>query len=148
MSTYTQILYQIVFRTKNSEPTLVEPDRENLYRYMGGILKNKKCHLYRIGGVENHIHIITHIHPSVALASLVKDIKLASSDYIKTHNILPGFNGWQKGYGAFTYSISAKDNLIEFVKNQKKHHIKETFRKEYIDLLKEHQIEFDEKYLL
>ncbi len=148
MSTYTQILYQIVFRTKNSEPTLVEPDRENLYRYMGGILKNKKCHLYRIGGVENHIHIITHIHPSVALASLVKDIKLASSDYIKTHNILPGFDGWQKGYGAFTYSVSAKDNLIEYVKNQKKHHKKETFRNEYINLLKEHQIEFDEKYLL
>ena len=115
MSTYTQILYQIVFRTKNSEPTLVEPDRENLYRYMGGILKNKKCHLYRIGGVENHIHIITHIHPSVALASLVKDLKLASSDYIK---------------------------------NQKRHHKKETFRNEYINLLKEHQIEFDEKYLL
>ena len=148
MSTYTQILYQIVFRTKNSEPILVEPDRENLYRYMGGILKNKKCHLYRIGGVENHIHIITHIHPSVALASLVKDIKLASSDYIKTHNILPGFDGWQKGYGAFTYSVSAKDNLIEYVKNQKKHHKKETFRNEYINLLKEHQIEFDEKYLL
>ena len=148
MSTYTQILYQIVFRTKNSESTLIEPDREDLYRYMGGILKNKKCHLYRIGGVENHIHIITHIHPSVALASLVKDIKLASSDYIKTHNILPGFDGWQKGYGAFTYSVSAKDNLIEYVKNQKNHHKKETFRNEYINLLKEHQIEFDEKYLL
>lgn len=148
MSTYTQILYQIVFRTKNSKPVLVEPGREALFRYIGGILKNKKCHLYRIGGVEDHIHIVTHIHPSVSLAGLVKDIKLASSDYIKTHNILPGFESWQKGYGAFTYSVSAKDNLIEYVKNQKEHHKKETFRNEYLKLLKEHRVEFDEKYVL
>jgi len=127
---------------------MIESGHENLYKYIWGILKNKKCHLYRIGGVEDHIHIITHVHPTIAVAYLIKDIKLASSDYIKAENIFPDFNGWQDGYGAFTYSISAKDNLIEYVKNQKEHHRKVSFRDEYINLLNEHAIEFDEKYLL
>ena len=98
--------------------------------------------------MEDHIHIVTHIHPTVPPAYLIKDIKIASSEFIKDKNIFPNFNGWQIGYGAFTYSISAKDNLIEYVKNQKKHHRKISFRDEYIGLLKEHGIEFDEKYLL
>lgn len=148
MSTYTQILYQIVFGTKNDEQTMVESGQKTLYKYIWGILKNKKCHLYRINGMEDHIHIVTHIHPTVALAYLIKDIKIASSEYIKTENLFPNFRGWQNGYGAFTYSITAKDNLIEYVKNQKQHHRKLTFRNEYINLLNEHGIEFDEKYLL
>ncbi len=147
MSTYTQILYQLVFGTKNHEMTMIESGQERLYRFIWGILRNKNCHLYRIGGVEDHIHIITHIHPTTAVAYLVKDIKLASSGFIKTENIFPDFNGWQDGYGAFTYSISAKDNLIEYVKNQKEHHKKISFRDEYISLLKEHGMGFDENYL-
>ena len=74
----------------------------------------------------------------------MKDIKLATSEFIKTSKILPRFAGWQEGYGAFTYSLKAKDNLIEYVKNQKEHHKKVDFKKEYIDLLKEHDIQFDE----
>ena len=98
--------------------------------------------------MEDHIHIITHVHPAIAIAYLIKDVKLASSNYIKAENIFPDFNGWQDGYGAFTYSISARDNLIEYVKNQKEHHRKVSFRDEYINLLNEHAIEFNEKYLL
>ncbi len=147
MSTYTQILYQIVFSTKNREKTITESEQEKIYRYIWGILNNKKCHLYRIGGVEDHLHIITHVHPSVAVSQLIKDIKLASSDFIKTENILSDFNGWQDGYGAFTYSITAKDNLIEYVKNQKQHHKKVSFKDEYISLLNEHGVQFNEKYL-
>ena len=105
------------------------------------------CHLYRIGGVEDHLHIITHIHPTIAIAYLIKDMKLAASSFIKSQNIFPNFNGWQDGYGGFTYAISAKDNLIEYVKTQKEHHKKFSFRDEYISLLNEHGIEFDEKYL-
>ncbi len=127
---------------------MVKPGQEKLYRFIWGILKNKKCHLYRIGGVEDHLHIITHIHSTVAVAYLVKDIKLATSAFIKTENIFPHFKGWQEGYGAFTYAISAKDNLIEYVKNQDKHHKTVSFRDEYINLLKEQKIEFDIKYLL
>lgn len=83
MSTYTQILYQIVFSTKNRERTLIKDNRKSLFKDIWGILKNKRCHLYRINGVEDHLHIITHIHPMISLSSLVKDIKLGSSSFIK-----------------------------------------------------------------
>ena len=87
------------------------------------------------------------MHPSVALADLVKDIKVASSKWIKKERIFPAFKAWQTGYGAFTYSIKEKDNLIEYIKNQKEHHKKISFKEELIILLKEHGIDFDEKYL-
>ena len=147
MSTYTQILYQIVFSTKRRERTLQKDNCVELFKYMWGILKNKKCHLYRINGVEDHIHIVTHIHPTIALANLIKDIKLASSAFIKEKNLFPNFDGWQEGYSAFTYSIKEKDNLIEYVKNQEEHHKTITFKEELIELLKEHGVEFDVKYL-
>lgn len=73
---------------------------------------------------------------------------MASSQYIKENKLFINFNGWQEGYGAFTYSIKDKDVLIEYVKNQEEHHSKRSFKDEYLELLKEHQIEFDEKYLL
>ena len=148
MSTYTQIIYQIVFGTKRREPTLTKNNREDLYKYISGILESKKCHLYRIGGVEDHIHILTHLHPSVALGNLVKDIKMASTDFIKKEKLFMNFRGWQEGYGAFTYSIKRKDILIEYIKNQEEHHRKKTFKEEYISLLEEHQVEFKEEYLL
>ncbi|MES2654449.1 MAG: IS200/IS605 family transposase [Bacteroidota bacterium] len=148
MSTYTQILYQIVFSTKYRAHTLNRENQQELYQYISGVLKNKNCHMYQIGGVTDHIHILTHLHPSVSLASLVKDIKLSSSELIKTNNTFPDFSGWQEGYGAFTYTIEAKDNLIKYIQNQEAHHHKKTFKEEYIELLNEHGIEFDEKYLL
>lgn len=148
MSTYTQILYQIVFSTKHREPSLREENRKELFKYIWGILKSKKCNLYQIGGVADHLHIISHLHPSIALSNLIKDIKLASTEFIKTKNIFQEFNGWQDGYGAFTYSIKEKDRLIAYVINQEEHHKKKTFKEEYIELLNEHGIAFDEKYLL
>jgi REP element-mobilizing transposase RayT len=147
MSTYTQILYQIVFSTKMREKTLTENKQDELYKYIAGILKNKKCHLYRINGIEDHIHILTHIHPSISLSSLVKDIKIASSVWIKTNSIFPNFKGWQDGYGAFSYSINDKDVLLNYVKNQKEHHKTITFQEEYLEFLKEHKIEFNEKFV-
>ena len=147
MSTYTQILYQIVFSTKHRQPTLLKSQRPELFKFIWGILKNKRCHLYRINGVEDHIHIVTHLHPAVALASLVKDIKLASTHFIKEKGLFPDFSGWQNGYSAFTYSISAKENLIEYVKNQEAHHAKKSYREELVGMLDKHGIEFDEKYL-
>ena len=147
MSTYTQILYQIVFSTKHRVPVLTKENRPELFKYIWGLLNKKKCHLYRINGVEDHIHIATHIHPTIAPASLIKDIKLASSAFIQEKDIFPDFENWQIGYAAFTYSFSAKNDLIEYVKNQEEHHKTKTFREELIELLKEHGIEFDEKYL-
>lgn len=148
MSTYTQILYQIVFSTKNREHTLTEDHRNDLYKYIWGILKNKQCHLYRIGGMADHVHIIIHLHPSISLSSLVKDLKVASSQNIKTARLFQNFNGWQNGYGAFTYAFNDKDHLIEYVRNQEQHHKIQTFKEELISLLNENGIEFDEKYLI
>ena len=147
MSTYTQTLYQIVFSTKYRVPSLDATGRPELFKDMWGILKNHKCHLYRINGVEDHIHIIISLHSSISLANLVKDLKLGSSSFIKEKGLFQKFNGWQDGYSAFTYSQDAKDNLIEYVKNQEEHHKKVSFKEELISLLKEHGIEFDEKYL-
>ncbi len=148
MSTYTQILYKIVFSTKNREFTLVKEGREKLFRYIWGILKNKKCHLYRINGMEDHIHILISLHPSVALSNLVKDIKVASSKFIRKNQVFPNFGYWQNGYGAFTYSYDVKDNLMAYIKNQEEHHKNISFLDEYKILLKEFEIEFEEKYLL
>ncbi|WP_304064389.1 IS200/IS605 family transposase [Pedobacter glucosidilyticus] len=147
MSTYTQIIYQIVFSTKYRGRTLTRDNRKELFKYIWGILENKKCHLYRINGVEDHIHIVTHLHPSVSLASLVKDIKVASSLYIKEQKLFENFIGWQVGYGAFTYSIKEKNRVINYVKNQEEHHKQKTYKEEYIALLNKHGIEFEEKYL-
>jgi REP element-mobilizing transposase RayT len=148
MSTYTRIIYQIVFSTKNRESTLSKENRHKLFEYVNGILRNKKCHLYQINGVEDHVHIVTHVHPTIAIASLVKDIKVACSALIKERELFKHFSAWQEGYGAFTYSFKDKDKLIEYVKNQEQHHAKVAFVEEYKNLLKEHGIEFDERYLL
>jgi putative transposase len=141
-------LYQIVFSTKHREQVLEKENRAKLFKYIWGVLNNHNCHLYRINGVEDHLHIVTHLHPSVSLANLVKTIKIASSGFIKDNGIFKSFSAWQEGYGAFTYSIKGKNRLIEYVKNQEEHHKIITFRDEYIELLNEHEIEFDEKYLL
>ena len=119
-----------------------------MYQYVSGIVKNKNCKLYRINGVEDHIHICSDLHPSIRLADYVKDIKVATSIWMKENSRFPEFIGWQEGYGAFTSSIKEKDRIIEYVKNQKQHHKKEVFYDEYKRLLIENAIEFDERYLL
>ena len=147
MDTYTQILYQIVFGTKYAKPDLIKKNREKLYRYIWGILKNKKCHLYKINGVENHIHILTHIHPGVSLSSLVKDIKIASNLFIKEEKLFPGFQGWQRGYGAFTHHVNDKPRLVKYIENQEVHHRKESFKDELKKIFEENGVRYDEKYL-
>lgn len=148
MSSYRQIFYQIVFGTKFRKPTIEESHCEELYKYITGIIKNKNCKPYRINGVEDHIHIFSDLHPSISLSDYVKDIKVASSIWMKESGKFAKFEGWQDGYGAFTYSIREKDMIINYIKNQKEHHKIETFYDEYKRLLIENGIEFDEKYLL
>ena len=128
-------MYQLVFTTKSRKRVLTKENRPELFKYIWGILKNKKCHLYRINGVEDHIHIVTHIHPMIAPAMLIKDIKIASGEFINREQLFPHFTGWQDSYGAFTYSYKEKDRLIEYVKNQEEHHKIKTFREEYIEVV-------------
>jgi REP element-mobilizing transposase RayT len=149
MSTYTKILYQIVYGGKNFTTFLNENNEDPLYAYIAGILKNKNCFPYIIGGHKNHVHIITSIHPAIALADLVKDVKTYSNKFMKDKRKQYGnFVDWQVGYGAFTYDISHKETLIDYVKGQKTHHQKLSYKEELIGLLEEFGIEYDERYLL
>ncbi|CAN5438383.1 IS200/IS605 family transposase [soil metagenome] len=147
MNTFTQIYYHIIFSTKNRTKSLEKEKRDQLFKYIWGILKNKRCHLYRINGIEDHIHIFTHLHPTIPLASLVKDIKLVSTDFIKKEALFLNFNGWQKGYAAFTVTIREKSRLISYIKNQEIHHQKLSFQEELKQILTHNGLEYDEKYL-
>jgi len=147
MSTYTQILYQIVFSTKYRKKCLLKPSRDMVFAYMAGILKNKKCHPYIINGVEDHVHILTHIHPTVSLAQLVKELKISSHSFIDDHGLFPGFSNWQNGYAAFTYSEGSLPNLIRYIENQEAHHHKASYETELRGLLEEHGVEYDERYI-
>ena len=147
MYTYAQCLYQITFHTKFNENTLIKSNRRILFPYISKVISNKKCHAYRIGGVEDHIHIIMRLNPSIALSNMVKDIKLSSSHMIRETKLFPKFRGWQVGYAAFTYSYDALPDLIEYVDNQEKHHMNESAKNELINMLKIRNVDFDEKNL-
>ena len=103
--------------------------------------------MYRINGIEDHIHILSDLNPTVALSDYIKNIKVASNIWMKGSGKFPKFKGWQESYGAFTYSIKEKNAVIEYIKNQKDHHKIENFYDEYKRLLIEHGIEFNEKFL-
>jgi putative transposase len=148
MSTYTQIIYHFVFSTKNRTPTILHDQKRRLFAYIHNLLVLKNCHLYRINGVEDHLHILTHVHPTIAPSSLIKDIKIASGEFINKERLFPKFNGWQDGYAAFSETIKAKERLIKYIKNQENHHKKVNFLEEYRSLLEEYEIKFDPKYLL
>jgi putative transposase len=145
---YRQILYQIVFGTRNREATISESHCEELYKYIWGIVRKHKCKLYRINGMEDPLHIFSDLHPTISLSDYVKNIKVSSNLWMKESNRFRNFVGWQEKYAAFTYSIKEKNSVIEYVKRQKEHHKTETFYDEFKRLLIENQIEFDEKYLL
>ena len=111
MGTYRQLFYHIVFATKNRKPTLTTTGQEELYKYIWGITKNKHCMLYRINGMEDHIHILSDIHPSICLSDYIKEIKVASSLWMKESGKFPLFMGWQDGYGKLS-SSSIKESRI------------------------------------
>lgn len=143
---YTQILYHIVFRTKYSEKTIIQENAPELYKYIWGVIKNRKCILYRINGMEDHIHILSDLHPSVALADFIKDIKVASSMWMKQSGLFPKFRGWAIKYCALTYSYKQKHIIVNYIKRQQEHHKKETFRDEIGRLLIENHVEKEEKW--
>jgi REP element-mobilizing transposase RayT len=146
MSAYRQILYHIVFRTKGSGKTINLFHSDKLKNYIWGIIKNNKCELFRINCMEDHVHILSDLHPSVALADYIKDIKVSSAKWIKASGLFPNFRGWGIKYCALTYSYKERDILINYIKNQQEHHKKESFREEISRLFKEHNIEMDEKW--
>ncbi len=148
MSNFRQIFYQIVFSTKDRVPAISEKHEADLYKYIWGVIKNKKCTLYRINGMPDHLHIFSDLHPTVCLSDFVKDIKIASNLWMKESGKFPNFKAWQTGYGAFTYSIREKEMVMNYIRNQKEHHKTENFEEEFRRLLEENDVDFDEKYLL
>ena len=123
-------LYHIVINTIRREMTIPPQASEEMYRYIWGIIRNKNCFLYRIGGIENHIHMLIHLHPDIPLSSLVRDIKQSSSKWAKGNPLFPVFRGWGKEYAAFSCSYSAKDTIIEYIKKQREHHHRVSFERE------------------
>lgn len=146
MTSYRQILYHIVFRTKKSGNTIRQEHVDQLYAYIGGTIKKKDCHLLCINGTENHLHILTDLHPSIALADFMRDIKVYSSMWMKGCGLFPHFSGWAEGYAALTCSYYGLHGIIEYIKKQQEHHKKESFEDEYRKLLIEYGINIDERY--
>jgi REP element-mobilizing transposase RayT len=138
---YKQILYHIVLRTKYSEKSIAQHNVSSLYKYIWGIIRNKKGKLYRINGIEDHIHILSDLHPSVSLSDYVKSIKVASSLWMKQSADFPDFRGWEEGYGAFTCSYKEKDKIVRYIINQQAHHKAENTNDECERICKENGIE-------
>ncbi|MCU0378559.1 MAG: IS200/IS605 family transposase [Bacteroidales bacterium] len=146
MSSYRQLLYHIVFRTKDSKPSLCQEYASDLYAYIGGIIRGKNSKLYKINGIEDHIHLLTDIHPSIALADFVRDIKSNSSLWIKTSGKFPEFEGWSEGYAALSCSYLDSGVVIDYIRNQQEHHKKSSFNDEYRKLLTENGVQVNEQY--
>jgi REP element-mobilizing transposase RayT len=146
MSSYRGILYHLIFRTKNGRKTLVQGHSRELYAYLMGVIRNKSCFLYRINGMEDHLHILSDLHPTISLSDYIRDIKTSTSIWLKQTGKFPDFEGWSDGYAAFTYSWKDKDKIIDYIKNQQEHHKHESFNDELRRLLKENGIEINELY--
>ena len=147
MNSYRQFLFHIVFCTYERRNTLPAEHHETLYKYLWGVIKSHKGILYRVDGVENHIHILCDLNPTILISDLIKDMKVASNKWMKDTGNFPKFESWAEGYFAATCSYRDKEMIINYIKNQKEHHKKVSFEDEYRALLKEHGIEWDEKYL-
>ncbi len=145
--TYTQILLHIVFSTKNREPWIAADIAERLYSYIGGMIRAEKGVLYDIGGIEDHVHLYLRWRADAALSDLMRTLKARSSLWI--HQTSPNLRAfaWQEGYSAFSVSKSQEEAVKKYIANQAEHHKKEDFKTELRQMLRLHQIEFDEQYV-
>lgn len=146
-NTYTSLQYHFTFSTKNREPWISEEIESRVWAYIGGIARAHKMTALQIGGVEDHIHAVVVAPPSLSPSQMAQCLKGDSSKWI--HEEFPKLRGfdWQDGYGAFTVSKSQLPDVIQYVKNQRAHHHKNSFQQEYLELLKKHGVNYDERYL-
>lgn len=145
--TYTQLYIQIVFAVKGRNNFIQHAWEEQLYKYITAVVQNDKHKMLAINGMPDHIHIFLGLHPAIAIADLVKDIKRASNNWINEKRFIKGRFQWQEGYGAFSYGRSQIEHVCRYIQDQKSHHTKQSFRKEYIELLRLFEIDFKEQYL-
>ena len=146
-NTYTQLYIQIVIVVKGRHCLIPNDKKENLYKYITGIIQNKKHKLISINGISNHIHFLIGLNPSEALSELVKEVKRCSTNFINEQKWLRSKFSWQKGFGGFSYSRSQLDKVVKYIENQEEHHKKRIFREEYIEMLKKFKVKFDDKYI-
>lgn len=146
-NTYTQIHIQAVFAVQNRDCIIRNSWKEELYKYIGGIVQSNNHKILSINGMPDHIHILFGLRPSQSIADLIQDVKGSSSKWINDKKFLHGKFSWQEGYGAFSYSKSEVPTIIQYIINQTNRHKRKTFSEEYYDLLKEFEVDFDDRYI-
>ena len=146
-NTYTQLYIQLVFAVEHRDRLIKKFFKEELHKYITGIIQNKKNKLLAISSMPYHIHIFIGLNPTISISDLIRDVKVASSDFINDKKWLHGKFNWQKGFGAFSYSQSQIPKVINYINNQERHHRVKTFREEYINILDSFAIKYDDKYL-
>ena len=146
-NTYTQIYIQIVFAVKGRQNIIPNQHRVELHKFITGIVQKREHKMLSIFCMPDHIHLLIGLKPSFSISDLVRDVKAGSSKFINDKNWLKGKFNWQEGFGAFSYSRSQIDNVIQYILKQEEHHKEKTFKEEYLDFLKKFEIEYDEKYL-
>ena len=145
--TYSQVFIHIVFSVKGRMNLINSSFKDELEKYITGIIKNKENKLYSICCMPDHTHILISMNTSTKISDLVRDIKANSSRFINQNNWINGKFEWQNGYGAFSYSLSQVDIVCKYINNQIEHHKKKTFKDEYIELLEKFQIKYQNEYL-
>ncbi len=146
-STYTNLLYHIVFSTKDRIPLIQRDLQERLYEYMGGIIRGEGGVLLEIGGVPDHVHLLAKLKADTAVAVMLRLLKSNSSKWVNEERLVQGRFGWQTGYAAFSVSESQAAKVRQYIQTQESHHKKVSFKEELIALLKKHHIEYDERYI-
>jgi putative transposase len=145
--TFSQIYIQTVFAVSGRLSLITQEFKEELHKYITGIVRKKGQKLIAINGMADHLHILIGLRPAMALADLVQDVKSDSSEWINKKKLARGKFGWQEGYGAFSYGHSQLDTIIRYIQNQEKHHKRRSFKNEYLTLLRKFEIEFKEEYV-
>lgn len=146
-NTYSKVYIQVVFAVKGRQNLIRAEIREELHKYITGIITNRDQKLLSIFCMPDHTHLLIGLKPSISISDLVRDIKAGSSKFINDKNLIKGKFSWQEGFGVFSYSRSQIDTVIKYIQNQEKHHNKKSFKEEYLEFLKKFEIEYDEKYL-
>lgn len=145
-NTYTQVHIQVVFTVQNRDSIIHNNWKDDLYKYITGIVQNNKHKLLAINGMPDHIHILIGLRPTQSISDLLQDIKGSSSKWINEKKFMHGKFSWQEGYGAFSYSKAELHDVIHYIQHQQEHHTRKTFLEEYIGLLKEFEIEYDDRF--
>ena len=146
-NTYSQINIHCVFAVKGRENMITDRFRDNLHKYMSGILRNENAFPLAVGGWRDHVHVFFELPPNLRVSDLMRDLKAVSSKWINDNRFVKGKFQWQEGYGAFSYSRSQRNNVIQYIMNQEKHHKGKTFKEEYLDMLIKFKIEFKDEYI-